>query len=286
MLKFNKNLSIIHAYLCADGYVIRNPETSKSKYYYMGLRNMNDVLLKDFEDNFYGYFKIKPRRCKDGRSVIQNKATYYLLTEHFSYYSREWKLPQLSKNNLKFWLRTFFDCEGWVFVKKSTDRHIGADSVNHNGLRNIKTALNKFNIGCEIKTLKNRDTLRLLIYGRENLMEFQKNINFLHPEKKIKLQEAIDSYENYNWKFPKEKEHIKKVIINLIKEKVKDINSRRFRICSNIRKNLILTQRHLNDELGIFSIVSNKQFNGIGTPYYELSINRKQDRDKIKELIK
>ena len=64
MLKFNKDLAAVHAYLCADGYVIRNPK-GKSKYYYIGFRNMNTFLLDDFERRFFNYFKIKPRRMKD-----------------------------------------------------------------------------------------------------------------------------------------------------------------------------------------------------------------------------
>ena len=55
MLKFNINLSIIHAYLCGDGYVVKNPTTQKKKYYYIGFRNTNKILLDDFENNFYNY---------------------------------------------------------------------------------------------------------------------------------------------------------------------------------------------------------------------------------------
>ena len=112
MLKFDKNLSAIHSYLSADGYVIKNPPTNKHKYYQVGFRNTNNVLLDDFEKRFYAYFKVKPIRCKDGRTRLQRKEFYYKLTENFSYYSREWVLPILSKENLKIWLRAFFDCEG------------------------------------------------------------------------------------------------------------------------------------------------------------------------------
>ncbi|MFO8016942.1 MAG: LAGLIDADG family homing endonuclease [Candidatus Woesearchaeota archaeon] len=63
MLKFNRDLSIIHAYLSADGYVIKNPKTQKRKYYYIGFRNTNERLLQDFEERFYNYFKIKKIRA-------------------------------------------------------------------------------------------------------------------------------------------------------------------------------------------------------------------------------
>ena len=116
---FNKNLSAIHAYLCADGYVIKNPENQKHKYYYIGLRNNNIILLKDFQEKAKQEFKVNPIITNEGICKIQNKKLYYILTKHFSYYSSEWKLPNLNKENLKYWLRAFFDCEAWIIVKKA-----------------------------------------------------------------------------------------------------------------------------------------------------------------------
>jgi hypothetical protein len=195
-MKFDRNMAAIHAYLCADGYVIKNPKRQKQKYYYIGLRNTDEVLLSDFEKKFYNYFKIVPRRGKDGRTVVQNKATYLFLTQDFSYYSREWVLPKLSKENLKIWLRAFFDCEAWVFSIKAKDRHIGVDSINKKGLLSVKESLLIFGINTKLKKRKDRNIYRLYIYGKDNLIKFQKHINFLHPRKRKKLQEAIDTYIN------------------------------------------------------------------------------------------
>ena len=89
MLKFNKNLSSIHAYLCADGYVIKNPPTQKQKYYHIALRNTCPTLLEDFSDRFEEEFNVRPIICKDGRARVQRKELYFLLTEDFSYYCRE-----------------------------------------------------------------------------------------------------------------------------------------------------------------------------------------------------
>lgn len=282
MLKFNKNLSIIHAYLCADGYVIKNPETQKSKYYYIGFRNMNETLLEDFETNFYQFFKIKPRRCKDGRSVVQNKGLYYLLTKDFSYYSREWKLPDLDKDNLRYWLRAFFDCEGWVHSRKGRDRHIGLDTINEKGLLQIKEALRQFNID---PNLKKRRLFRLFIFGKENLIEFQKEVGFLHPAKKAKLQEAIGSYVNYNWDFPEDEEKLKLYITNFIHKRSKIEKAFRLRICSNLEKNLIILSKHLKNIFEIDSKFYGPKFSGMGTKYYELVIHKKEDVNKCKELF-
>ena len=70
-MQFDKNFVSIHAYLCADGYVIKNPKTQKHKYYRIGFRNTNIVLLKDFQEKFEKVFRIKPRlvvrqRCEIG----------------------------------------------------------------------------------------------------------------------------------------------------------------------------------------------------------------------------
>ncbi len=286
MLKFNKNLSIIHAYLCADGYVIKNPETQKHKYYHIGLRNTNCVLLKDFQKRFEEFFGVKPHITNEGRCRIQNKKIYEFLTKDFSYYSREWSLPDLSKDNLRYWLRAFFDCEGWVLVKKAKNRHIGSDSVNHNGLRQIQEGLERFIIKSKIKILNNRDISRLLIYGKENLVKFQKEIDFLHPDKKKKLQEAIDSYADYNWNFPKDKEKLKVYIINFINKRTKIDKAFRIRICSNSEKNVVSLSQHLKNLFRVDSKVYGPKFNGIGTMFYELTIHKKEDVNKCKELFR
>src|SRR3989339_467771 len=81
-MKFDKNLAAIHAYLCGDGYVIKNPDTQKHKYYYIGLRNTNAVLLKDFQQKFKAVFNVEPR-IVEGRSVNQSKEIYQFLTKDF-----------------------------------------------------------------------------------------------------------------------------------------------------------------------------------------------------------
>ena len=81
-MKFNEDLTAIHAYLCADGYVIRNPTTQSHKYYYIGLRNTNLTLLMDSQERFYRFFGVKPIITKDGRARIQNKEIYQKLTKN------------------------------------------------------------------------------------------------------------------------------------------------------------------------------------------------------------
>ena len=137
-MKMDENLAAVHAYLCADGYVIKNPSTQNQKYYRMGFRNTNLTLLKDFQTCFEGYFGIKislypGQRCQKG-----SKEIYEQLTKEFgSFYSWEWRMPALNEKMSRIWLRAYFDCEGWVFCKSRQNRHIGADCVNKIGLGQV-----------------------------------------------------------------------------------------------------------------------------------------------------
>ena len=133
-MKFDENLAAVHAYLCADGYVIKNPKTQKQKYYMIGFRNTNLTLLKDFQEKFEKVFGIKPYLIEGERCRIGNKEIYGLLTKEFgSFYSWEWRMPKLNKKLMKIWLRAYFDCEGWVTCKSHQNRMIGADCVNEKG---------------------------------------------------------------------------------------------------------------------------------------------------------
>ena len=218
-MKFDENLAAIHAYLCADGYVTTS---KKYKYYRAGLRNTNLILLKDFQKKFEKVFDSKPTIRKDGRCEKCSKQIYELLTKEFgSFYSWEWKMPELNKDLSRIWLRTYFDCEGWVFCKKHQNRHIGADCVNETGINQVEKALNNLGIKTIRKYNKKRGLHRILIYGKENLGVFSKQIGFLHPEKANKLKEILNDFVVYEWKFPKNKKECKEFILNLLKEKIR-----------------------------------------------------------------
>jgi len=281
-MKFNENLAAIHAYLCADGYAIKNPKTQKHKYYRIGFRNINLILLRDFQKRFKKYFKIKPRLVRGQRCEIGSREIYENLTEKFgSFYSREWRMPKLNKEFSRAWLRTFFDCEGWVTCKTHQNRHIGADCVNEKGILQIKQALIRLGISPWIKKRLDREIFSLKIYGKENLVKFSKDIGFLHPLKKEKLKQAINDFVNYYWSFPKgnleKKNFLKKIMLE--KVKVKRDNGV-IRIISNKEVNLLNLQKELNNIFNIESKV-NKRINGIGTIYFQLNINKKEELKKI-----
>lgn len=272
-MKFNEDLASIHGYLCADGYVIRNPKSQEHKYYHIGLRNTNSVLLKDFQKKFKRFFGIVPIIKKDGRAKVQNKNIYKKLTESYNYYSDKWSIPKLPKKLAGAWLRSYFDCDGWVTVTKGKDRKIGLESINSSGLLQIKDILyKKFRITSTVKKKKNRNICRMYICGKDDLIKFSKNIGFLHPKKKAKLQEAINSYKNYVWSIPK----TKKALFSFIREKGKERRERgQIRFYSIIRKNLI----NLNKALRSFNVesrVSKRFTNGYGSHFYTLSLRIKE----------
>lgn len=268
-MKFNEDLAAIHAYLCADGYVIRNPATQKHKYYYIGLRNTNEVLLKDFQTRFDRFFGVKPIITNDGRAKIQNKEIYKMLTERYTYYSDSWFMPKLKKKLLKPWLRAYFDCDGWVYVMTAKNRKIGLESINRRGILEIKSALfKKFGIESTLKNRKNKKIWSLAICSKTSIAKFAKNIGFLHPKKKAKLEEALCSYMNYEWTVPKNKDEL----ITFVKIKGRFSRERgQIRFNSIVRNNILRFKSALIKS-GIKSR-SNKFFNGNGTKYYTLSIN-------------
>ena len=278
------NLAVIHAYLCADGYVIRNPPSQKQKYYKIGLRNMNLILLKDFQNKFKKVFKIAPHLRKDGRCEKGSKEIYETLINRFgSFHSNSWSIQDMNKKQKKVWLRTFFDCEGWVFCKHHQNRHIGLDSINEKGLDKIMIMLKEFEIKTIKKIVKGGKMFRIFIYSKENLIKFKERIGFLHPEKKEKLDNAIKDFVEYKWEFPKKERELKKFIKQKLKEKIRIKKPYYIRIISKEEMNLKKLSKFLKKLYNIESLLY-KSVNGIGTIYYELNINKKKDIQKLIKL--
>ncbi len=270
-MKFNEDLAAIHGYLCSDGYVIKNPPSQIHKYYRIGLRNTCPELLQDFKERIDRTFGVNARIYRNERCDVGSKEVYYILTRKSTFYSGKWSLPCLSNKLLAGWLRAYFDCDGWVFIDRGTSRHIGLDSINPKGLKQIHHALQKLGIFPIIKWRKNRRIFRLLIYGKENLTRFHKKINFLHPSKKAVLKNAIDSYKTYNWNFNYD-------LISLLKSKS---NGKRARISSIILSNLKQLHLILREKHNIESKVYGPMISSSGSYYYELVIHKNNELRKL-----
>jgi len=273
-MRFDKNLSAIHGYLCGDGYVIKNPKTQKHKYYHIGFRNTNEVLLKDFQKRFHDVFRLIPYITNDGRCRIQNKEIYFQLTKNYSYYSYEWELPNLSKSNLKCWLRAFFDCEAWVVNQPRKSRVISLDCCNEKGLLSVQESLRFLGIESHIKRRKDRTIWRLTICGKGNLIKFNRSVGFLHPQKNQKLKEALSSYVNYNWQIPKNRDEL----ISFINEKGRVRESRgEIRLFSINQKNLVNLRKVLN-KYGVSSKLFGPWKNNWGSKYYCLILRGMEEQ--------
>ncbi|UCD21028.1 MAG: hypothetical protein JSW08_00570 [archaeon] len=282
-MNFDKNLTSIHAYICADGYVIKNPKNQKHKYYKIGFRNKNPVLLKDFQNKFEKVFGSKPRLIKGQRCEIGSKKIYELLTKEFgSFYSKEWRILEMDNDLLPFWLRSFFDCESWVYIQSHKNRQIGLDSVNESGINQIRRCLMKLGIKTKKQIKKEGRIFRLLILGKENIFRFKDKIGFLHPEKSQKLNEAIKDYVDYFWNFPTDKEKLNGFLRKFLKKKVRIRRKRFIRIISKEKENLDRLAQILKTMYFVDSLIY-ERINGLRNIYYELNINK---RGEINKLIK
>jgi len=120
---------------------------------------------------------------------------------------------------------------------------------------------------------------RIFIYGKENLIKFRQEIGFLHPIKRKSLNNTIKDFVDYSWDIKNEKNAIKLIMLNKARIKKPYI----LRVFSKEENNLVNLSKYLKSLFGIQNIKINKRFNGFGTKYFELSINNKDD---IQKLIK
>lgn len=279
-IKSNKDLAAIHAYLCADGYVIRNEHGKGHKYYYIGLRNMNLTLLKDFQQRFATVFGIRPiitkqiDRCKTQNKELVSK----LLKEFGSFHSDKWVMPIMSKSALSCWLRAYFDCDGWVGFVPRKDRKVGLASINYAGIKQIQKKLKSvFGIESEIAKHSNRNIYDLTICGKDDLENFHKHIGFLHPKKATKLEDALASYVDLNWQIPTVGNKFKIFVLGKAKT---NYFRKEVRFTSVIKSNLVELQNKLL-KMNIESRLNGPWTNPYGSKWYCLSV-RLDDFNKLK----
>jgi len=198
----------LHGYVASDGGIysmkvkdmhgkkIRIRRRLRTKFF-----NKNDVLINDFLDTFnIIYPNIKSIRYYKKRIEIEirNHTVSKEILSLGKVWSRNWEIPKNITNNQKrLWVRAFADGEGTVY-NKNHNRYVAIDSINLNGLKEISTILQEWNIIHKIYGVKwnNYQSYRLRIYRKENLIKFNKLIGFTHPEKQQKLNETIYSYKH------------------------------------------------------------------------------------------
>ncbi len=282
-MKFDKNLAALHGYLCGDGYVLKIKENFKNKHYTIGLSNQDKLLLKDFQSKFNNFFSISPHLYNE-RCQIANKEIHKYLTKEYSYHSYEWIIPKLSNENLRYWLRAFFDCEGWVEAEKGKNRSIKLECVNYKGINQIKDSLLRLGINSIIKTRNRTDKViyRLNIFGLENIKKFEQKIGFLSIDKSIKLKLAINSYINYNWNIPLQKNKL----LLFIKEKGRISKKRKEIRFHTIKLSNLKKLKYYLEKNNIKSNIIGPHFNQFNSKNYYLTIKSKNfDISKIYNIL-
>ncbi len=278
------DLAALHGYLSGDGCVVKNPSGQSHKYYRVDFRNTEPVLLRDFQERFEAIFlDIPVISGRQDRCTKSSKGAYEFFTTKFgSFYSREWRMPEMTDECAAVWLRAFFDCEGWVVCSRGKNRAIGIESVNLPGLHQIKNSLER-RFGIQTSTpvkKKNRDIHSLHIWGRENLRKFYEKVGFLHPGKQTLLREALNSYDHH-WEFPKEEEARRQFLSQLltVKLRFRRYDARLYGRSYNLETLATL----LRERFGIDSNL-NRCINGLGTTYFVLEFYGQDNLDRLRAL--
>jgi hypothetical protein len=178
-------------------------------------------------------------------------------------------MPNLGNDQLCYWLRAFFDAEPWIEIYPGKSRLIGMDCCNKRWLFQIKSALKRLGINSNISKRKGGTIWRLVICGKENLIRYQKMINYLHPMKKKKLIDALNSYLNQSWHVPFE---YNKLLLFVIKKGKYSKRRLELRFNRVILGNLTSLSEALNS-FNIPNMVLGPWKNGLGREYYCLVIS-------------
>lgn len=198
----------IIAHLMGDGSV-----TYKDLRYH----NKNEQMLEEFRKDMireFGEIHFTMGKVNSGTSFINTGKRDIIKTMHKyakSYRSGDIEIPKDILNGhlelKKEFLRAFFDDEGTTGLrvyKKTNEikRDVRVTSKSLKIIKQMKKILeNELDIKCnkiyndkKVINEKIYVTWALQITGRENLKKFQKEVNFNHREKKVKLNTMIKSY--------------------------------------------------------------------------------------------
>jgi hypothetical protein len=200
----SKSLSRIIAKISGDGHLNKRYIRYSNK-----CKLLRDEFVADIHREFRKVHIIKGV-VNSGTPFVQiqdKKLNKYLQKFHPNYKSKNLIVPkQIRDSRLSIqveYLRALFDDDGTVGIRvyektKEWKRDIKIDSKSKALLRDIKELLKK---GFKIETNKIGSCQKedkvwhyLIITGKENLIKFQKSIDFKHPIKKKKLKILIDSY--------------------------------------------------------------------------------------------
>lgn len=189
-------------YLAAEGEVIKRGRLRRGndrsglrlqREKYLFFNNTNPVMIERFQKDIEDIYESRPfyderkKRCTVKRvAIIEDIERYGKFT------SAEWFIPSEVRRDsrcLSFWLRAFFDGDGYVENdKKWGHKRIVLFSKNLEGLFSIKKALQVFGV----VSIVYPKTHKLIISRSPNLTRFKEQIGFTHPRKKKALGEILE----------------------------------------------------------------------------------------------
>ncbi len=199
-IRINPNLSLdkirINAYLCGDGNINIRKEKNSCHYEIRFFPDNIDIAYY-YCECFFNEFGIKPSIRKQNnyfRVEIKNKPVCLSLLSLSKYSGLNWNMPDMNSNQKIEWIKCFFDCEAYV---NQTENTIQVKSINSKGLFNINNNLKNLGIKSKIygpykQYSKNQNDYYVLnIAGKDNILRYQKLINFNHPDKKCALNKLV-----------------------------------------------------------------------------------------------
>ena len=206
-LEITPEVARIHAHICGDGSFYTTTEkrspgtllkhkrrdiirTEHVIEYYNEYSELRNEFKRDFKIAFNRNILTKNKKIKvRGSKWIAEKLE---LTQKSSY---NWYIPKFitnsSKTIISYWLRAFFDDEGYINHKS-----IYLVVVNKKGIIQIQGLLKRLEIESILfkpripNNPRHHTAYRIGILG-PNVIKFYKLINFIHPRKNEKLKEIV-----------------------------------------------------------------------------------------------
>ncbi|MFH1696893.1 MAG: hypothetical protein ABH854_03240, partial [Candidatus Diapherotrites archaeon] len=123
------------------------------------------------------------------------------------------------------------------------------------------------------------------IFGKENLIRYEKDIGFLHPKKARRLKDAIDSFVSYALEFPTDKTELRLFVLGFLKDRAAS-RYKTIRKHSILRENLEKIGAAVKELFSVDSKIYGPKFNGLGCRHYELCISKAEDVEKIRVAIR
>lgn len=191
---WTKEKAGISAYLCGDGYITIRKDRNKVIHHeaLVILDNFElcKYVVKLFEKEFNITLNVFPRKDHCFAVRLNNKPITLHLLSLGDYRSENWNIPpNLNEEQLKEWIKCFFDCEACVDELR---KKIQVKSINHEGLNQIKKILENLKINSNLygpykqQNKKHKD-YSILVVPPKSILEYKRLISFNHPLKKEKL---------------------------------------------------------------------------------------------------